>query len=1101
MSLASDSIADTSSLEAFLRENQLTLTVFARDQEPPADFYQTHSGLFQDRFVTMWPLIENVDLFDEATRLASQELLRICAAQRAQVVVGSTMTVRHLFEGMRPRVSEGLRLEHLGNYPLLPLRAEHLVALKGRRVIVFTDVVSSGRLIDDTVSFLDRNDVKVVAVVALVRLVHDFTGSRISQSSNGSYCFRTGSLSLPFVCYHEIDVAARRIGDASGAASIPMDPTTVLPQAQTDLRRDPFATPELDLEDEASAISENEELRLGYYRAGHDRFTAFLNIDSIVKRHIGRIRTIIRDRIAAAKRQGLPRPILVSTPSKENRDLLRAVLNGEDGHRLDLEYVLFSRVDEFEGSSAYFLLCKHENVRGRPAIVLLSSIQSTETVRWLSAILSLNGCPTVTILCVVNRTSPASASFLARILRLRTSSHAGPAGAHGLHGSDASQERRGDLDSNFELIAILRLWDLSTPDLATMEALAQAQFQRFWERCGGNVLLSLSRTDLRYFQPRDVYELPPTREAVIRRPRAQGTLSQDMQVCLAAMAALMERNPVPLIELIGQQDLDKNSLFAIYRYLLGDPSTLGFPPHSLRLSEAFATALEKADARIGIAAASADLLSAERRDELSGAIVTERHLLVGAGLFSQFLSPTAQYGEAEIAIDRVGNHVRALLDRFQTEPLSVMTLARLSDISWSYALTFAATLLELVTLDDEDVGAQRTADALEHIKESVSQAATRDQFLSPNIRLVCSLAPSASADGQDMSVLISLIAALSGIIETLRPERHVSTGQCLAEIRREVFWPKPHHTFCYNNLRISPRRLLEIYDEAAQDGGELSFRDTSRESEALAELNNLIYAASKLSRISSFAKILILETYENGDWVRYFVSQDSDGFDLHIREMTEIAQIMRSRQAALHSEIDSLITTCDQIVKKIWGDPEASEEAVVDRIQFDRQSEFFRFISQFENDFAVMLDRAVAAGRDRISRQTGVVRDRIEVEIQWLAAEKLYVLCDPGILFMALENFVSNFKYSQAFDELPADTSRTVIGSIRVEADGETVTVTFQSRGERLQIGPEGRLTTTEDHRRRLRDFDCYIEEEETDGGFGISLQLREITKKRGEIE
>ncbi len=368
-----------------------------------------------------------------------------------------------------------------------------------------------------------------------------------------------------------------------------MDPTTLLPQAQTELRSDPLSAAKINFEDEALPISRQEELRLGYYRTGNDRFTAYLNIDSIVHRNIELIRDVIRERIAKAAADGLPEPVLVSTPSKENRDLLMAVLGKSPEQEFDLKYVLFSKVDEFEGSSAYFLLSKHESVRGHPAIVLLSSIQSTETVRWLSAILTLNGCPSVTILCIVNRTSPASASFLARVLRLRASPSDPPIE---LVSGDP------ELDSHFELISILRLWDLSTPDLATMEALAHAQFRRFWDRCGSKVLASLSRSDLRYFEPRDVYELAPIRETSASRPLDADGLTEDVRVCMAARSSLMDRDPGPLIDLINRLDLGKNSLFAIYRYLLADPATLGAAPVRQRLSEGFAQALRVVDSRI-----------------------------------------------------------------------------------------------------------------------------------------------------------------------------------------------------------------------------------------------------------------------------------------------------------------------------------------------------------------------------------------------------------------------------------------------------------------------------------------------------------------------
>lgn len=1084
-------------LRDFLRTHEDVLTRFAGDHDPPADFFQTHSGVYQDRFVTMWPLIENVDLFDEATRLASRELLNICAAEGAQVVVGSTMTVRHLFEGMRPRVAEGLRLEYLGNYPLLPLQAEHLASLKGRRAVIFTDVVSSGRLIEDTLSFLQSHNVTVVAIVALIRLVHDLTGRRIVKESTGELVFKAEPSSLPFRAYLEVDVAARGLNGIETETAIQMDPTTLLPQAQTELRSDPLSAPQLDLEKEAVAISQHEEMRLGYYRTGNDRFTTYLNIDSIVHRNIELIRTVIRDRVTKAAAQGLPEPVLVSTPSKENRDLLMAVLGKGAKQEFDLKYVLFSRIDEFEGSSAYFLLSKHESVRGHPAIVLLSSIQSTETVRWLSAILSLNGCPSVTILCVVNRTSPASASFLARVLRLRASP------ADPLIEPVAGKQL---FDSHFELISILRLWDLSTPDLATMEALAHAQFRRFWNRCGSKVLASLSRSDLRYFEPRDVYELAPRRETSASRPLDAEGLTEDVRVCLAARSSLMDRDPGPLIDLINNLDLGKNSLFAVYRHLLADPATLGAAPFRRRLAEAFAQALRVVDSRIrGALAQSPDLTEGGVREEILAAIDKERNLLVGAALFSQFIiGSERQDDSSERASNPVIERVRALLDEFESDPLGLATLGRLSDIAWGYALTFATHMLEPVFQTETEDG--RLVDALEHIRENVSRAARGEEVFDPNIKLVRRLAPVGRIEQQDQSVIMSLIAALSGMIDALTFEERVTTGECLAAVRREIFWPKPRHSFCFFTLKRAPQKLEQLVNECIGDRSEVDFRRSGKELEFLTELNGLVYAASRLSRLSWQAKRVIRECYETDPWTRYLVGQGSDDLDGDVAALTEISQLIRSRNAVIRSEVEEIGDICERILQHIWGNIKIANGSDTSRTAAPPASEFFEFIASFECNLGALLAEALDAGCGRIAEQTGVARDRFTVELSWPEDPELaqiYALCDPSLLLMALENFVSNFKYSNAFRHVhdPA-TSTPVIGRIAVsfDSDLESPSIVFHSQGA-PRSGRSARMTTIEDHQRRLRHFDCQIIEEQSEDEFMIRIEPRGIDEPRGKFE
>lgn len=1076
-------------LAAFLAANQAVLTRFACHHDPPASFFQTHSGVLQDRFVTMWPLIENIETFEEATRLASRELLRICAREGAQVVVGSTMTVRHLFEGMRPRVAEGLRLEYLGNYPLLPLRAEHLISLKGRRAVIFTDVVSSGRLIEDTVSFLAGHDVQVAAVVALVRLVHRPSESRIVAQQDRLE-FRAGALCLPFIAFLDVGVETRGPEDIGTVTAIQMDPTTLLPKAQTELRADPLSAPMLSLEEEALAISADRELRLGYYRTGNDRFTSYLNIDSIARRSIGSIRAIISEKIDRAAAAGQPEPVLISTPSKENRDLLRAVLGPPSGHALTLDYVLFSKVDEFEGSSAYFLLSKHESVRGRPAIVLLSSIQSTETVRWLSAILSLNGCPSVTIICVVNRTSAASASFLARVLRLRVN---GQEGVGETVDDDAA-------DSHFELISILRLWDLSTPDLANMEALVHAQFRRFWDKCGSEVLTSLSRTDLRYFQPRDVYELAPVRDPAASRPLTKDGFSEDVLVCLAAKSLIVDRDPAPLIELINHPDLGKNALFAVYRYLLADPATLGAAPVRRHLSKVFAQSLRVADSRIqGSLAQRSWIEDGTAREEILAAIGKERNLLVGVALFSQFITGSERHGRTRRGVNPVAHRVAALLDRFTSDPLGFPTLSRLNDIDWGYALTFAAQMLEPLADPDED--RDGPLEALEHVLDAVSRAARGEEILHENISLIGRLAPPGSEVAQDQSVAMSLIAALSGMMDALKPDERISTGQCIASVREELLLARPRHSFCFFTLVESPRALEELFEDKIGDRPELDFRDTSEELRFLMELHGLIYAAALLGRLAWQARRVIRDAHVSEDWASYFLDDNSESLTGNLRVLTEVAQLIRSRSAVIRSEIDEIAHICGRIVLNLWG----SRMGERDRQDWSEPSPFFEFIAGFECDLRSLLDKAVDAGCARIADQMKVDRERIRVDVSWPTdpdRTDIHVLCDEGVLLMALENLVSNFRHSDTFRQMMSgDAAGPVIGHISVEWDGlpRNPFITFRSEGRRPAETPR-RISTIQDHTRRLRDFECEIFDDSDDKDFVISIAPLAIVEPRSHI-
>ena len=280
----------------------------------------------------------------------------------------------------------------------------------------------------------------------------------------------------------------------------------------------------------------------------------------------------------------------------------------------------------------------------------------------------------------------------------------------------------------------------------------------------------------------------------------------------------------------------------------------------------------------------------------------------------------------------------------------------------------------------------------------------------------------------------------------------------------------------------------------------------ARRLEFLTELNGLIYAASRLSRLSWQAKRVIRECYETDEWTRYFVGQDDEELDAHVAALTEISQLIRSRNAVIRSEIEEIAVICERILQHVWGNIRAGNGLEGSRTAAPSASAFFQFVGSFECNLGALLTEAVDAGCARIAEQTGIDRDRFSVELSWPEDPKLaqiYVLCDPSLLLMALENFVSNFKYSNSFRHAHDSAGpKPVIGRIVVsyDDDWESPSIVFHSDGA-PRVARSARMTTIEDHRRRLHHFDCEIHEEQGESEFSIRIEPRGIDEPRGEFE
>src|SRR5262249_1492811 len=147
----------------------------------------------------------------------------------------------------------------------------------------------------------------------------------------------------------------------------------------------------------------------------------------------------------------------------------------------------------------------------------------------------------------------------------------------------------------------------------------------------------------KYFEPQEIPDHegivePATGQHPRQNPEGGQTdeLDENVDIATRAKNALVQRKPTELIELISNQTLSKAGLFAVYRYLLADTSSLGLFSNRQSLSQTFARALDETGRQIlGIQQDNPDLADEPARDRLQRAIARERQLLVGVALFSQ----------------------------------------------------------------------------------------------------------------------------------------------------------------------------------------------------------------------------------------------------------------------------------------------------------------------------------------------------------------------------------------------------------------------------------------------------------------------------------
>lgn len=1121
----------TRGLGHFLEQHKAVLEIEPERIAPNAAFegFRLASGILQDRFISIWPLIEDLALFDPLAELVGREIQKQCRDASVKLVVGCTVTVRHMLEAVRPFVAPDIAIDYLGNYPLLPIDAGR-VSRPARRALVFTDVLSTGQGVEDTIGFLASNRIPVARIMALVWAQHQL-GGRVTALDEDRATFRpvvSGGLDnaeVPLIRYIDIAVSARRLGVDERETGIPVDPDTVLPQPQ--LRGDKMSRSLIELSDELNAIAAAGALRVGYFSgqhnradgSGHDRFTLGFDTGWLIEKYIDFLAAEICSEFDELEKKCGEAPILVTTPSRENRAFISAALRHDLVAARNPTYALFSRTDDFDGSYTHILLTKENTVRNKPAIILLATIQSAETVRALSAVLSLHNCRDVSIVCVLNRANPASASFLARVLRLEEADQDLRSEADAVAAVDPDRSmplqkranRRAHEGTYFELISLLRVWDLSASDLMKMEALAHAQFRRYWARCRSEVMRHLSSIDIKYFEPqllsfRGAGNVPGEASiADLGEDAANWTCRETIAVSLAAKKALIDRKFGALIDLIDRPELSKDALFSVYRYLLADPGALGANRHAL--SEAFVRALRSAAGQIETAVRRIEGVDDPDDRSVGEAVTRERRLLVGVGLFSQILFGV----ERRIDADSVRGVVLDLFSRFGRDPMAWSLIARLCDIEWCYACSFAYLLLDLDVTDEDESDAERggleadssamvtIVDDLEHIRDLAKERLRGADNGFPDAREIRSLVLD---DANRTSALANIVTSISELIVSLSPAKAMNPGECIAAVRRELTWPRPKHTYAATNFETCPGIIAAIYDDGKDEAGTFRFRAHAKAEAISVELNHLIVTATRLQNLNENSRRIISVSSANADWAMYFVSGERESLEADVRALVQCTQGARNAHEIRAEDFTQLAQVCKRIETRLW-DFELGDgfDDRGKRIHHPT-SKFFAFISDFECGLSEMLKSALTKAHQRLTlepdtadmcppleRFATVIWDLHEIQ-----AEDVVVLGDRTLFISAFENFISNFRYSRSFGPAP---SVPVIGEVTVTAGkgGSQVQISFRSDGGR--DGPRPARSTTDDHQRQLNELNCQVEiiDGFTDH-FEINILVPQITRR-----
>ena len=1089
-------------LNSFLDDQREELTV-----KNQAGGYRLHSGIIQDRFISIWPLIHDFEKYELLIKLLCDELTSRCKEHSIDVIAGCSSTILHLLEGIKSKLFGICDVLYLGTHPLQSDPDKIKERLASKRVLILTDVISSGSLLVETSHLIVNLEGIPICVEALYLAYNERIPSRITRSSclevlkedeispyRRAYRGSAGLVELPLTLHSKCYVGV--LDGNYGSECLEIDVESVYPRSRS-IVEDIAFRPQMTLSDfvceQQSALHDahgrlekSRELSLGYFRNRGKTFSVFVDISSLVRANIEQIKQQVigwnqKNNTAAGS-------LIVTTPTNENRQLMSLLKSELVNNNIEVEIASFSKYDELDGSFPYLLSESRNSLGGKSALVLLSTVHSSNTLRALTALLSLYGCARIDTLVILNRMTPASASFLSRIAQIG--------------------DMKKQTETNFHFDSLIRIWDLAPSDLKRVEASITARYRDFTMLCDAPSLKAAAATDLKYFHPEDLQDdIEKSSIVGAGRPSTQETLL----VTRALEELIKHRSISPMIELLGNLDLSKRGLFSVYLYLMSDFNRLTSRHYREAITRKFGERLH------GIT----NMIEEHHNKKMlagSNLIEYEKATLTGCAIFSLlFTKENGEFpGQENASSSR--QSVDDILLGICDHPNNPQVLFRLYDIGWCFSFVFAVVMMstERVSqgaLVEAKKSMQSTEgwilfiDTLNRLRTQLStivrQGAKIESWEDWFKDFVKQLYGTNEIDSDNTPGVIFipqyLLTNVTAILDTFSAVDDMTLGYCLRIIRREIAWPRPKHSHIGRVLSESPVLLKIQYDETKSShiGRYWELRKMEDANSALFVVNDMLVGIRRLKEIRRLIVRLLRETLTIEEWIGYFCETGEGTMDNQLDLLDDILSNARDNHRLSKSDLPRIADLTEKLCNALWGSSDLRG------LNQTNASGFFRYLSSYECNVHQLLQHLVSP----VSSENNGEDVQKDIDLVWEidsdGTEKgCYVLCEPKLLHMALDNFVDNFKYADV------DGTLTAKGRVTVRGKSENIHGSAANEKDRLEIefanparedpGEIPQNTTSNDHRLRLESFGCELKRNyrKSSGEFVLILNVPRIVKR-----
>lgn len=950
----------------------------------PAEAFELTSGRYQRYFITLWPLFENPEEFSACVQAVADKALKIQAKTPFSAIVSSTTTTKHLLDRVHSIIEapgERLDVSFLGSYPLFK-SDDSLLDFTDQRVLIITDVIASGTMAGHLAETVEQVGGEVVGVLAVLSVGSKTNGSVIGfgREERDTTVHSLARYELaeyqPRLQNGDATTGGGRLGDEP-PLYVRIDPETVLPETEPVLEDPPLFSHE----EMYRHFSTANAIAFGFYEVDRKRFSTAVNFKRLLNKHGDTIwKRVERERQGALNSTGedlIPaNAILISTFRREDADF-KEYVEKNIGRR---KSVLMPQRESAETSGRYFMIpTKAEIVQGKPVIIALASVNTSEKLRDISSLLAAHDVKAITVICLLNRMGSLTTNFITRIEKLLK-------------------------DVRFAFIPIYSFYDHSSHDLYRMQQKVSTLFAHHRKANRTPAFKRLAGHDFKYFKPKTItsrefremkmepLNLPADFDLDLLNPHLDDFSSIDDALSLLCSHAVMTRsrnltNYNPLIKFISavvhldSEEGKKEALYKIYGVLIANISHL----RASRSFELLRATLDKA----------IDDLREQRfayeyptqRDVIKRIVNVETFLLFGLALFS-FLDRGFDYIkliEKVIFCDKKD-------DEWLEHPWNLFLYYGDERVPWCASMLWHFS--QHGNKSKESAESTRT-ELRQRVRRLLS--AIEKEYLKNNKQIEEENDIYKEAEGGIYRIKANLHYILADLSDHEPLKRH----HPIRFLHSRIIYPRKGH----NPINSAFLTIIETLQAMIRDGMKKD-RDTWSktrrvlivEEDIKRELEDALHQASTLEEIAYQALqmfSLIQTTHQESE--RYLSRKDAeDSFTKDVKDLAETLQRVRTYNLVSQRDVDKIRDLYGVVGFDLWNK------------QSDLRKALVRHIIDFNQ--AIVLAMQLAAASSPVEEMEKVWTHEV-AKYQGHPTDDKLVLMDPFELREILKNIFTNVRY------------------------------------------------------------------------------------------